>query len=84
MLSILDPYSIESSNSNIISGVFLKFTFLASSERTNPADFFNPANVSLIFLEFNILTYTFAYFKSFVTFTFVTLINPVTLGFFNS
>ena len=49
-----------------------------------PDDFFKPVSVCFIFLEFNILTDTFAYFKSDVTFTFVTLIIPVTLGSFNS
>ena len=61
-----------------------KFILLASSERKYPADFFNPSNVSFIFLEFKILTETFANFKSGVTFTLVTLTIPVTLGFFKS
>ena len=73
---------MESSNSNISSGVFLKLTLLASSDLIKPDDFLSPAKVSFIFFEFNILTETLANLRSAVTLTFVTLIKPVTFGFF--
>lgn len=84
ILSILAPYSIDSSSSNINSGVFLKFTLLANSDLIYPDDFLSPAKVSFTFFELSIDTATFAYFKSLVVLTLVTLINPVTDGFFNS
>ena len=78
ILSILAPYSNDSSNSNTSSGVFLKLILLASVDLKNPAVFLKPFKVSFTSFEFNILTYTFAYFSL------VTLIIPVTLGSFNS
>ena len=84
IVSIFSPYSIESSSSKTNSGVTLKLILWAILLLINPEEDFKPAKVYLTFLEFNMLTLTFAYLKSGEIFTEVTLTIPVTFEFVTS